>query len=289
MKLWPDQHNQSQLYGIVLLVLASVLWSTGGVFIKMVNWHPLAIAGGRSAFASLVIWLAFRRYPLHLNAPLLIGAVANMCTMLAFVSATKLTTAANAILLQYTAPLWVAILGSIFLKEKPKYYDWLILLIVGLSMLLFFKDQTTAEGMLGNILAIASGVFMAVLMVSMRYQKDQSPFGSVLVGNILTFFVCLPFMFEGSPGTSGWAAIATLGCFQLGSPYVLYSLAIKHITALEASIINVVEPILNPFWVLLLVGEAPGFWSLVGGGILLITITIRYAIPFFQTSTRDYT
>lgn len=270
--------------GIVLLVITALLWSTGGLGIKWLNWNAMAIAGVRSGIAAIVIWAAFRRSALCWNWPLFSGGVACAVTMLSFVAATKLTTAANAILLQYSAPVYVAILGAVFLQEKPGLYDWLTIILVSGGMILFFQDQMSAGGIIGNMLAIASGISMAVMIVSMRRQKEGSPFASVLLGNVLTFLCGLPFMFSGSPGMTGWLVLVVLGCVQLGLSYILYSVAIKHVTALEAAIITMIEPILNPIWVFVLLGEGPGPWSLLGGGVILAAITMRYVVPALKSS-----
>lgn len=270
--------------GIVLLVLTAVLWSTSGLGIKWIDWNPMAIAGARSGVAAVVIWLAFRRAAFRWNKVLLCGGVAYAVMMLSFVASIKLTTAANAILLQYTSPIYVAILGMIFLKEKPALYDWLTIVLTGGGMVLFFQEQMSEGGFTGNLLAIGSGLAMALMAVCMRQQKDGSPYVAVLAGNVITFFCGLPFMFDGSPGVGGWTAIVALGCFQLGLAYVLYAVAIKWVVALEATIITMIEPILNPLWVFLLLGEWPGFWSLVGGGVILAAITARYVIPALKPS-----
>jgi drug/metabolite transporter (DMT)-like permease len=272
-----------RLRGIFLLAVTAVLWSTSGIGIKWIEWNPMAIAGARSAIAAIVIWVAFRRSPVCWNKASFYGGVAYAVMMLTFVSANKLTTAANVILLQYTCPIFVAILGVIFLHEKPGLYDLVTISFVGGGMVLFFQDQMSAGGLAGNLLAIVSGMSMAVMAVSMRLQKEGSPFGSVLLGNVLTFLCGLPFMFEGSPGVGGWTAIVALGCIQIGLSYVLYSIAIKYVTALEASIITMIEPILNPLWVFLLLGEGPGLWSLIGGSVILLAIAARYIIPAIKS------
>lgn len=274
-----------RLRGVLLLAVTAVLWSTSGLGIKWIDWNPMAIAGTRSAVAAVVIWAAFRHSTGCWNKASFYGGAAYAVMMLTFVSATKLTTAANVILLQYTCPIYVAILGVVFLKEMPSLYDWVTISFVGGGMLLFFQGQMSAGGVTGNFLAIVSGMSMAVMAVSMRLQKDGSPFNSVLLGNILTFLCGLPFMFEGSPGVGGWAAIVALGCIQIGLAYVLYSIAIKYVTALEASIITMIEPILNPLWVFLLLGEGPGLWSLIGGGVILMAIAARYIIPAARSQT----
>jgi len=271
--------------GMLLLIMAAILWSSGGLLIKWVDWNPLAIAGARSGIAALVIRAAFYRSPLTWDSAQLIGAAGYTGTVILFVTATKLTTAANAILLQYTCPIYVAILGAWLLKERTTMKDWLTIGVVLGGMVLFFVDKMSAGGLAGNLLAMASGVTMAVMTIFMRRQKKGSPFGSVLLGNVMTFFIGLPFMFAGSPGVSGLVGIILLGCFQLGLSYVLYSIAIKHVKALEASIITMIEPILNPVWVFFLLGEVPGPWSLVGGAIILLAVIGRYAVPALMSDS----
>ncbi|EGO65229.1 DMT family transporter [Acetonema longum] len=273
-----------RLQGILLLLATAVLWSTGGLGIKWVDWNPLAIAGARSAISAIVIWTAFRGSPLRWNGAMVWGGAGYALMVVTFVVANKLTTAANAILLQYCSPIYVAILGAIFLREKPHLYDWLTISLVGGGMVLFFQDEMSAGGLTGNLAGIASGIGMAVMTVAMRRQKDGSPFGSALLGNILAFLCGLPFMFNDSPGVAGWVAIVAMGAIQMGLSYVLYSTAIKWVTALEATIITMIEPILNPLWVFLLLGEAPGFWSLAGGGVIMVAITFRYIIPALKSA-----
>lgn len=265
--------------GVVLLVITAVLWSSGGLLIKAVDWHPLAIAGFRSALAAVIIRLAFSGQKLTFDCPQLIGAAGYAGTVILFVAATKLTTAANAILLQYTAPMFVALLAAWFLGEKPRPADWLAIALVFGGMVLFFQDKMAAGGLWGNVLGVASGVTMAVMVVAMRRQKDGTPFGSVLLGNVATALFGLPFMFGPPPDLVGWAALVALGCLQLGLSYVLYSIAIKHVTALEAILITTIEPILNPLWVFLLLGERPGPWSLAGGSLIIAAILGRYLWP----------
>jgi len=276
---WSDH-----LKGIGLLIITAVLWSTAGIGIKSIAWNPMALAGARSGIATLVIWAAFRKSELRWTRKMICGGVAYAVMVLAFVAATKLTTAANAILLQYTSPVYVAILGAIFLQEKPRFYDWLTIGAVGGGIVLFFQDQMTAGDVIGNLLAIVAGISQAVVAVAMRGQKNEAPFGSVLLGNALTFLCGLPFMFGGSPGANGWALIVALGCVQIGLAYVLYSIAIKYVPALEATIITMIEPILNPVWVFLLIGETPGPWALAGGAIILAAIAARYVVPALKPS-----
>lgn len=268
-------------------MLAAVLWSSGGLLIKSVDWHPLAISGARSAIAAVVIRAAFYKSRLTWDSAQITGALAYAGTVALFVTATKLTTAANAIVLQYTAPIYVAILGAWLLKERATIQDWITIGVVMGGMVLFFLDQMTAGGFIGNLMGIASGFTLALMAVSMRRQKEGAPFGSVFLGNVLTFFIGLPFILSSSPGDSGWMGIILLGVFQLGLSYVLYSVAIKYVKALEATIITMIEPILNPVWVFLLLGETPGPWSLLGGLVILAALVGRYAWPALKAAEQS--
>ncbi|MBC8016217.1 MAG: EamA family transporter, partial [Sporomusaceae bacterium] len=183
---------------------------------------------------------------------------------------------ANAILLQYTAPIFVALLGNWFLNEKTTRRDWLTISIVLGGMVFFFIDKVSAGNMLGNIIAVFSGISFAVFIVCMRMQKDASPYGSVLIGNILTFVISIFFWSDISLNQTSLLGILSLGLFQMGLAYVLYSYAIRYVPALKATLITSIEPILNPLWVFLLIGEQPGFYAMIGGFIVLTAITARY-------------
>lgn len=260
---------------VFLMIMTNLLWSSGGLLIKGVDWNPIAISGARSAVSAVVIWLAFRGQPLTWSKAQIGGALAYAATVLTFVAATKLTTAANAILLQYTMPIYVALFGAWALNEKPTTADWATIGVIAGGMGLFFLDQLSPGGLLGNICGAISGVTLAAFCLCMRKQKDASPFGTVLLGNIITTVVSLPFMIGSSPGTEGLINLALLGIFQLGLAYIFYSLAIKHVTALETALIGAIEPVLNPVWVFLVLGEKPGLWAAAGGCIILVAVTVR--------------
>jgi len=268
---------------IIYLVLTAILWSLGGVLIKSVKWNPIAIAGARSAIASLVMLAYIKKPRFTWSKDQILAAIFYAGTVILFVTANKLTTAANAILLQYGAPVYVAIFGSIILKEKTTRADWITILLVILGMFLFFLDELRPGDLSGNIIAILSGITFALYIVFMRKQKDESPIESTLLGNILTVIIGLPFMLSSSPETrSSWIGILLLGTVQLGISYILYSIAIKDVTALEAILIPIIEPVLNPVWVFLAMGETPGRWAFVGGAIILASVTLRYTIPLVK-------
>jgi len=260
---------------IAFLIVTAILWSFGGLLIKSVSWNPMAIAGTRSAIAALFM-LTFIRHPHFTWSPAQIGAmIVYTVTVILFVAANKLTAAANAILLQYTSPIYAALLGAWFLGERTTWLDWVTIGVTMGGIALFFLDDLAAGGHWGNGCAIASGVSYACLVVLLRKQKEGSPLESVLLGNALTAVVGFPFMVGATPDLAGWVVLLILGVVQLGLPYTLYSVAIKHVTALDAILIPAVEPILNPLWVFLVMGEVPGPWAFLGGFIVLVSVTSR--------------
>jgi len=259
----------------LLLAVTAVMWSLGGLLIKSVDAHPLAIAGVRGGIAAIVMLVVLKKPQINWSLAQVGAALAYSATTILFVSANKTTTAANAILLQFTAPIYVAFLAAWLLKEKTRLYDWLAVLIVMGGMVLFFLDNLSTQRVLGNIIAAASGVSFAFFTVFMRMQKDGSPLESVFLGNILTAVIGLPFLYQSVPNTNGWLLLIMLGVVQLGIPYILFAKAIKHATALEATLIPIIEPLLNPLWVFLILGETPGILALTGGVIVIATVTIR--------------
>lgn len=260
---------------LLLLVATAILWSLGGLLIKSVNANPLAIAGTRSIIATVVLLLVLRKPKFTWSFAQIGAALAYAATTILFVTATKTTTAANAIFLQSTAPIYVALLSAWLLKEKIKLLDWITVFIVMGGMALFFLDNLSTTGIIGNVVAATSGISFAFFTIFMRMQKDGSPLESTLLGNLLTAAIGLPFLSRSVPNASGWVCLVILGVVQLGIPYILYSKAIKHVTAMEAILIPIIEPLLNPVWVLLILGEAPGPLALIGGLIVLAAITVR--------------
>jgi drug/metabolite transporter (DMT)-like permease len=268
--------NPAHTRAVGLLVIAALCWSLGGLLIKAVTWPPLAVAGGRGIIAALFLTATNRGLRFHFSRIQLLGAIGYAACTVLFCVATKLTTAANAILLQYTAPVWIALLGAWLLGERATRADWLTIAAVLGGMTLFFADSLELTHLLGNVIAVASGVSFAGMTIALRKQKDGSPVESIILGNALAFLIGLPWII-GAPNLSpaGWTSLALLGLVQLGVSYWLYARAIKHVTALEAVLIPVIEPILNPVWVLLAIGEKPTPLALAGGVIVLSAVTWR--------------
>jgi drug/metabolite transporter (DMT)-like permease len=270
--------NAAHSRSVLLLVAAALCWSLAGVLIKYVgeSWSGLTIAGARGGIAAVFLWLTHRRLRFHFSRVQVIGALGYAACTITFCLATTLTSAANAILLQYTAPVWVALFGASFLGERSTRGDWIAIAVALGGMTLFFKDSLTLGHFAGDALAVLSGVFFAGMTIALRKQKDGSPVESIILGNVIAFLVGLPWIVGATPlPGSGWIALLVLGVVQLGFSYWLYARAIRHVTALEAVLIPVIEPILNPVWVLLFRNEKPSGWAMVGGAIVLSAVTTR--------------
>lgn len=261
---------------VAALVVCAILWSSGGLLIKLLPLSPLAIAGMRSAIAAGVMFLWLRRKgPLKpVWTPAQFGSIISyMFTVVLFVWATKQTTAANAILLQYTAPVWVAIFSATVAKERLTKIDVAVVGCVMLGMIVFFLDALSPGAIFGNVLAIASGVAFAGVALFMRLQRGTSTTESIILGNVLTAIVCIPLAGEIPTASIEWILpLLVLGVLQLGVSYLLYSWSLAYVTALEAVLITVLEPLLNPLWVGLALGEVPSSTSILGGAIVITAI-----------------
>jgi len=269
-----EQTNRTQ--AVFYLVLTAVLWSTSGLMIKMVRWNPVALAGTRSVFAAILMWGYTKKPKLNRSGWQWGAAAAYAATVILFVTANKMTTSANAILLQYTAPIYVVFFAWLFLGERTTRLDWLTIIVVFLGMGLFFKEELAPGALWGNILAVLSGVTFALTAVLLRKQKEAKPVESVLLGNMITVLIALPWIFKGPfPDAKGWLALVFMGFFQIGLSYILYSIALQHVSAIEGVLAPLIEPILNPVWVLIFTGEKPGVWALLGGAIVLAAVTTR--------------
>jgi drug/metabolite transporter (DMT)-like permease len=261
--------------GVLLLLGAALLWSTGGFLIKLVDVSGMAVSSGRSLIAVCALMALTRRVPLCPSFAVIRCGVLYAMTVTTFVVATKLTTAANAIVLQYAAPVYVALLSARFLHERIVIRDWIAIVLVLVGMGIFFADGIGVGSNLGNMLAVLSGICFASFVVALRQIRDQHPVDAVIVGNCVAFLVGLPWLVESTWNVPSVVGIILLGFFQLGLSYFFYTRAIVHVTALEAVLIPVVEPLLNPVWVYLGLGEVPSPWAVLGGIIVLSAVTWR--------------
>jgi drug/metabolite transporter (DMT)-like permease len=253
------------------------------VLIKLVDWHPGAIWSARCAIAAAALY-AIRRPKLTGIQPAEWGVAAALAaTTGLFIAANKLTTAANAILIQYSAPVWVALLGYAFLGERTTRLDWLTIAAVLGGIALFFLDQLALDHAAGNLVALGSGVaFAANALLMRKVALTHTPSGPIdplrplLLGNLLGAVLGAPFLASvPALDATGWGALVALGVVQQAFAYLCYAAAIRHARALEVILVPVVEPILAPVWVALAFGEWPGPWALVGGAIVIGAVTAR--------------
>lgn len=261
------------------MLLCGVLWSFGGLFVKLLPWHPVVISGARGLIAclSLLAFCKAAKIPVRLTGRGVLGGAFLCATLLSYVLATKLTTAANAIVLQYTSPVFVMLLCALIYRQRPRGADVLVVLVTLSGIALFFLEQLTPGGLAGNLVGILSGVANASFYVycANACKEESGPFGVIILGQGMTFLVSLPFWFLAPPvlGAAQIGSILFLGLVQQTLPYILYAYAIRRCPALTASLVSVAEPLLNPLWVLLAVGERPGTLSLIGAGVVLLAVT----------------
>ncbi|ULQ59645.1 DMT family transporter [Brucepastera parasyntrophica] len=275
-------HNKSGFrdsrgLSIASLVLCAFLWSSGGVLIKLVDWDPFAIAGIRSiiGFITMIVLVGLPRFTFSFSQ--ITAAVCYSATMILFMFANKTTTAANAILLQYTQPIYIVILGKWLLPdEKTGLSDWIAITGIFCGMVLFFLDDLSFQANLGNILAAISGLTYAISAIFIRRQKNERPADSFMLAHLITFIFSVYFIIRGGmPSLTGIAGLLLLGIFQTGIPSVLYARGVSGVPAITASLITMLEPIMSPVWVALFIGEIPSVRTLIGGGIILVSVTVR--------------
>ncbi len=254
----------------ILLIGAAFMWSLGGLFIKLVDLHPVAITGIRSLGAAAVFLFYIKRPTWYWRPYFIGGILAYSGMVILYVISIRLTTAANAIFLEFTAPVWVIIFGYFILKEKVTILDMGIMAIIFLGMGLFFMDELSFTGFWGNIMALGAGVCLALVTVTIRKEKEGA-FEIVLFGNGITAIICLPFIVDGWQAglTTDWWIIFFLGVFQLGIPYLMYTTALKYVPAIDAILVGMIEPVLNPLWVYFFIGETMGDWAFFGGVLVL--------------------
>ncbi|MDQ3747525.1 MAG: DMT family transporter [Acidobacteriota bacterium] len=279
--------RQNNFPPIALVLLAVLLWSTGGVFIKLTTLDAFAVNLGRSLFAAITVAVFTYKKGLKLDKFTLLSSFLYAGTLTCFVYANKSTTAANAIFLQYTAPIYILILAPFILKEKFRFSDLWTVLICLAGMSLFFLEPQNAENKLaanvfwGNVAALISGLFFGLYFILLRHPRSlqKNPALSVFYGNILIVLLMLPLILNRPPAqinSNDILAILFLGIFQIGIAYVLFTNGVAGgVRSLDASIIGFIEPLLNPIWVFLIIGERPSIWAIVGGAIIIAAVVFH--------------
>jgi drug/metabolite transporter (DMT)-like permease len=270
---------------ILLVLLAALLWSTGGLFIKATSLNAYELTFYRSLLAALTVAFFTRREGFKLNTVALVASLLYAGLLLLFVIATKLTTAANAIFLQYTAPIYVLLLEPLFYKERFRLGDMVTVAACIAGMSLFFVGKLRPEDVSGNFAALASGLCFAFYILLLRHPRAKmvNRASSVIYGNLLMVIVTAPAGLAALNGISAVDAgiVLFLGIFQIGVAYTFFTLGMaRGVRSLDASIVGYIEPVLNPVWVFLVLGERPSAWALLGGAIIIAAVilhTIRRA------------
>lgn len=262
--------------GRLLIAAAALLWSTGGLAIKLVPLPAMGVVFWRSLVAGLVILAAFRpsRASWRHAAPSTVIVYALM--ILTFVSATKMTTAANAIFLQYTGPLYVLALAPFLLKEPFRKADAVAVGVALLGMSLFFVGRLDPGALAGNLVAVLSGVFFGLTVLLLRRDASGDAIPSVIAGNLAAAALALPFAWGNlALDLRGVALVLFLGVFQMGISYILFVRGLGTVPAAEASLLGMLEPTFNPLWAFLGLGETPSGWASLGGLIVLAAVGAR--------------
>ena len=263
-----------QSKGIFYVLMAAVLFSIGGLCIKMVPWSPLAINGARNLISSIMIgiYLKMTHHKIVINPAVLFGAVCMTGVTTLYTIANKLTTAANTIVLQFTAPVFVIFFMWIFFKERPKRVDIIASVIVFIGIICFFVDGLSTGNMLGNVIAVLSGIGYAGVFMMNSFEKSDS-LSSIFLGQSLSAVTCVWFVFgETDFGMAAIGGIVALGVFQLALAYIFMAKGLDEVPAVTASLTTAIEPILNPLLVAVFYHETVTPLSFVGAVIVIAAI-----------------
>ena len=269
--------------GRLLILAAAGLWSLAGVFIKFLDLHPLTIVFYRSLFASLVFVPFLQRNQWRIDSSIVVSALSYTAAISAFVAANKLTTAANAIVLQYTAPVFVFLFTRLVWREKISKLNGFALAVAMIGVAIISLDSAGEPEMAGVLLALLSGVLFAVYMVNLRRAKDAHPVFLNWINNLVcALLLLLVVKSQLALSLDQTIILAVMGVVQLGVPYFLFSKGLQTLSLQEASLIALIEPVLNPVWVALTVGEIPSTATLAGGAMILLGLSVRYSWPMLS-------
>lgn len=283
---------------VTFVVFGVLLWSIGGLFIKWTSVSGYEANLGRCFFAAITIAILTKFKALRADRFTILASIFYVGALSFFAVANKMTTAANAIFLQYTAPIYILIFAPFILKEKFRVADLLTIAACLLGMSLFFLDSapntdlTPQSQFIGNILGLLSGVSLGGYILLLRHPKayNQNPASSVFYGNLFAILVMIPFII---PNPSAWTnkdflAVFILGVFQIGLAYYLFTYGVANgVRSLDASIIGFIEPLLNPVWVFIFLGERPSKWAIVGGIVIIAAILLHTFINAKRKKTES--
>lgn len=271
--------SENRRQGILLMALTGVLWSTGGLFIKLLPFNAYTILFYRSIWAAVVFAVIHRKAVLNFRSYSLWVSLIFTGLVISFVVSTKLTTSANAIFLQYMAPVYVLLYETLVRKVKMQRINLITLIVCMIGLGLFFLGDFTPGNMNGNLLAILSGFLLAALLLTQHANDPDCHASALFGGNVLVALIGLPFFLQApTPTLEQFAMLSFLGIVQIGIAYALFNMALKHIRTLEVSLLGMIEPILNPVWVYLGYGERPSNWAIAGGLLILAALSVRVIV-----------
>lgn len=262
-------------FGTLYIFTSAVLFSLAGVLIKLLPWSSFTINGMRNLFAFVVmaIYLKKTRHKIIINRVVITGAICNLLMNLTFVMATKLTSAANAIVLQFTEPIFLILFLMLFWKHKPDKKAIITCFIVFGGILCFFFDKLTPDGLAGNLLAVVSGALYAFVFL-IKKTKNSDFESSILISQSASFLLFMPWYFKETDfAPVNFLLIIILGVFQMGIAYVLLAKGLELVSPITASLTSTIEPILNPIWVAVFYGEMISAIAIVGAAIVIISST----------------
>lgn len=237
--------------GTLMMLCASVCFSLGGILLKIIPWNPFAINGVRNLIAACVIglYVFFTRHRMKFNFTVFMGAVCMAGVTTLFAIANKLTTAGNAIVLQYSMPIWLILLMFLFFRKKPSRLEVITIALVLIGILCFFFDSLSTGRIAGDLIALISGLFYAGMFMLNQFEKGDA-LSSMLIGQLLCGIFLSPMVMRETVFTLPvLAAVFILGSVQVGLAYILFSIGTRYTNPITASIINAVEPVLNPILV----------------------------------------
>ena len=265
---------------ILYVLAAALLWSTGGLFIKATPLDAFQLSFGRSLCAAVTVAVLTRHEGFRANGLTLVSSVLYAALLLLFVMANKLTTAANAIFLQYTAPVYVLVLEPLLFKERFRRSDVFVVAACVVGMSLFFVGQLRPQDVEGNLTALASGLCFAFYILLLRHPRSQmvNRASSVIYGNLLLVVFTAPLGLAALSHMSAQDAVSVLylGLFQIGVAYTFFTLGMaRGVRSLDAGVVGYIEPMLNPVWVFLFLGERPSDWAMLGGTIIVAAVFIH--------------
>ncbi len=261
--------------GLLYVLLGAIAFSLGGIFVKLIPWNPIAINAGRCIFSSLIIYSYIRlsKHRLIVNRTVVLGGLSVAAMLLCYVASIKYTSAANAIVLEYTAPIFIVIFEALIFRKKPDRLDLIVCLVVFIGICIVVSEGLGKGGLFGDMVALASGVFYAFTIMLNDFEGGDS-LSSVLFGHVLTAIIGFPFIFQQDLSLNNMFLVVALGVFQAGAGYTLLAVGLKKSEPLAASLVASIEPVLNPILVAVFYKEYVGVRTLLGAFIVIVSIAV---------------